>query len=82
MRTPEQPGSRRQKHQWSSHNTKLKRPTVGLGTYRTDPLYPRIVKAMGDVLQRGNAVAPVDVLIGMGLLTAENLEAWRKGRVG
>lgn len=32
-------------------------------------------------LQNGNVVAPVDVLVGMGLLTREHLEDWRRGRV-
>jgi hypothetical protein len=56
-----------------------RRPT--LAEYRDDPLYPRIVEAVAALLQRGNVVAVVDVLIGMGLLTKEQLEDWRRGRV-
>lgn len=52
-----------------------------LAGFREDPLYPRIVRAVEPLLQRGNVVAPVDVLIGMGLLTREQLEDWRRGRV-
>jgi hypothetical protein len=34
-----------------------------------------------DLLQRGKVVRPVDVLVGMGLMTREHLEDWRRGRV-
>jgi hypothetical protein len=54
-------------------------PTVE--TYPDDPLYPRIVRAVDAILARGKVVAPVDVLIGMHLLTPERLEDWRRGRV-
>ncbi len=36
---------------------------------------------MEALLQRGKIVAPVEVLVGMGLLTPEHLEDWRRGRV-
>jgi hypothetical protein len=36
---------------------------------------------MEDILRRGNVVMPVDVLVGMGLLTQHHLEDWRRGRV-
>jgi hypothetical protein len=52
-----------------------------LATYREDPLYPRIVRAVEAILQRGKVVAPVDVIVGMGLLTRDHLEDWRRGRV-
>jgi hypothetical protein len=55
-------------------------PPVSVTAYREDPLYPRIVRAVDGLLQHGKVVAPVDVLIGMGLLTRENLEEWRRGR--
>jgi hypothetical protein len=54
-------------------------PTVE--TYPDVPLYPRIVRAVDAILARGKVVAPVDVLIGMHLLTPERLEDWRRGRV-
>jgi hypothetical protein len=53
----------------------------GVAGHREDPLYPRIARAAEDLLQRANVVTPVDVLIGMGLLTREHLEDWRRGRV-
>jgi len=55
---------------------------VTVATYREDPLYPRVVRAMSALLARGKVVAPVDVLVGMGLLAPERLEDWRRGRVG
>jgi len=52
-----------------------------LATYRDDPLYPRIVRAVAAILANGMVVAPVDPLMEMGLLTEEKLEDWRRGRV-
>lgn len=54
---------------------------MSVATYREDPLYPRIVRAVAGLLQQGKVVAPVDVLIRMGLLTQEQLVSWRHGRV-
>jgi len=55
--------------------------TVSVDTYRSDKLYPRIVRAVAVLLTKGKIVAPVDVLIQMGLLTPAHLEDWRRGRV-
>ncbi|MDD5309912.1 MAG: hypothetical protein PHU25_21555 [Deltaproteobacteria bacterium] len=41
---------------------------VRVDTYRDDPLYPRIVRAVAAILGRGKVVAPVDVLVGMSIL--------------
>ena len=54
---------------------------VSVDHYRDDPLYPRIVQAVEPLLARGKVVAPVDVLIGMGLLDPAKLEGWRRGRI-
>lgn len=54
---------------------------VSVETYRDDPLYPRIVRVVTAILARGKVVAPVDVLVGMGLLDPTRLEAWRFGQV-
>ncbi len=56
-------------------------PAVSVASYREDPLYPRVARAVDAVLQRGKVVAPVDVLGGMRLLTPEHFEEWRRGRV-
>jgi len=55
------------------------RPTVA--THRDDPLYPRVERAVASILANGKVVAPVDVLVCMGLLAPEKLEDWRRGRV-
>lgn len=54
---------------------------MGVATYRADPLYPRVAGAVAGLLQREKVVAPVDVLVEMGLLTREQLEDWHRGRV-
>jgi hypothetical protein len=55
-------------------------PTVA--TYRDDPLYPRIERAVRSILAKDKVVTPVDVLVHMGLLAPDNVEDWRRGRVG
>ena len=55
--------------------------SLEVDSYRNDPLYPRIVRAIEPILTRGKVVAPVDVLTGMGLLDPAQLEDWRFGRV-
>lgn len=66
-----------------SHRTQKDRSAtkISVDSYRDDPLYPRIVHAVEPLLARGKFVAPVDVLIGMGLLEPAKLEDWRFGRV-
>jgi hypothetical protein len=49
--------------------------------YRADPLFPRIERAVLAILATSKVVAPVDALVGMGVLRAQDLEAWRFGRV-
>ena len=54
---------------------------VTVHTYREDPLYPRIVRATASILLKRKVVAPVDVLVEMGLLDPARLDDWRHGRV-
>ncbi len=56
-------------------------PATSVETYRADPLYPRVVRAFAAILAQRNYVAPVDVLVEMGLLRREQIEDWRRGRV-
>ena len=56
-------------------------PTARVDSFRSDPLYPRIERAVGAILTKGKVVAPVEVLVDMGLLTPAQLEDWRRGRV-
>jgi len=57
------------------------KPTVAVDTYRKDPLYPKVARAVEQILARGKVVAAVDVLIHMNVLAPERLEDWRRGRV-
>ena len=63
------------------HNGAPHNATVSVATCRDDPLYPRIERAVAAILEKGKVVAPVDVLIGMNLLTPQRLEGWRRGRI-
>jgi hypothetical protein len=54
---------------------------MSVDNFRADPLFPRIERAVAGILVRDNVVAPVDVLVGMGLLTAARLDHWRRGGV-
>src|SRR5262249_39761080 len=46
-----------------------------------DPMFWRIECVVAELLSQGNVVAPVDVLVGMGLPRPEHLHNWRRGRV-
>ena len=63
------------------HGAACRAPTVSVSSFRDDPLYPRIERAVAAMLAKGKVVTPVDVLIGMGLLKPDDLEAWRRGRI-
>jgi hypothetical protein len=55
--------------------------TVSVDAFRDDPMFPRVARAVDKLLARGSVVAPVDVLVEMGLLDPKHLEDWRRGRV-
>ena len=54
---------------------------VSVHDFHNDPMFRRIERVVAELLARGNVVAPVDVLVGMGLLRPEHLDNWRRGRV-
>src|SRR5262245_7655927 len=54
---------------------------VSVDDFQNDPMFRRIECAVAELLTKGNVVAPVDVLVGMGLLRSEHLDNWRRGRV-
>ena len=59
-----------------------KRPSqVIVDDFRADPMFPKIERVVADLLVKGNVVTPIDVLVGMSLLTPEHLSDWRFGRV-
>jgi hypothetical protein len=54
---------------------------VTLENYMTDKYYPKIVKAVNNELKSQNFVAPTRVFISIGLLEAQDIDNWRKGRI-
>ncbi|HEX9619669.1 MAG TPA: hypothetical protein VF989_06025 [Polyangiaceae bacterium] len=69
----------RQKRRVHSSAAATKRVTVN--DFRTDPMFPRIERAVAAILATGKVVAPVDVLVRMDILAPTDLDAWRLGRV-
>jgi hypothetical protein len=61
--------------------TEHKGRKVTVATFRKDPLFPRIERAVATLLKTRKVVTPIDVLVGMQLLTYEKVEDWRRGRV-
>jgi predicted acetyltransferase len=49
--------------------------------YRDDEYYPKVVRAVGEILSSSEVVAPVDVFVHLKLLSKTDLESWRFGRV-
>ena len=49
--------------------------------FRSDPMFPRIQRAVAAILATGKVVAPVEVLVKMDILAPKDLEDWRFGRV-
>jgi hypothetical protein len=48
--------------------------------YEADTLYPRVARAMAELLGRGLPVSAPAVFARMGMLSQENLQAWRHGK--
>lgn len=55
--------------------------TVTIASFQDDPLYPRVARAVAAILATSRVVAPVDVLVHMGLLAPDKLAGWRRGEV-
>ena len=56
-------------------------PRVTVNDFQSDPLFPRVERAVVAILATGKVVTPLDVLIRMELLTRAKVEDWRFGRV-
>ena len=54
---------------------------VTVATFRDDPLFPKISRVVAITLEKDKVVRPIDMLIGMQLLSRNDLEEWRHGRV-
>lgn len=54
---------------------------VSVDSFRSDPMFPRIERAVAALLAKGNMVAPIDVLVGLELVRSEHLDEWRLGQI-
>ena len=57
----------------------MKRVTVA--NYKSDKLYPRVVRAVSELLKRNSPVSSPAVFVQMGMLSNEHVQAWRNGKV-
>lgn len=46
---------------------------------KLDPLQPLVAEVVSDVLAAGDVVAPLDVLVRLEIVDADQVEAWRSG---
>ena len=49
--------------------------------YAADTMYPRVARAIGELLAGGQAVSAPAVFVKMGMLSEANLRLWREGKV-
>jgi hypothetical protein len=54
---------------------------ITVENYTTDKYYPKVVKAVANELKFQNFVAPIRMFVSMGLLEAQDIDNWRKGRL-
>jgi hypothetical protein len=54
---------------------------ISVNTYKKDKYYPRIVRAVRNILAQSDVIAPSEILIEMGNLSKKDYEAWRRGQV-
>lgn len=57
------------------------KPRVSVDSFRRDPMYPQVERAVAAILASSKVVAPVDVIVQLGWLSTADLENWRFGRV-
>lgn len=57
----------------------MRHPTPA--TYRADTLFPRVERAVGELLRDGRPVSAPEVFVRMGMLPPAELAEWRQGRV-
>lgn len=48
--------------------------------YKIDSLYPKVVKAVGLLLQEMNEITTIDILLKIGNLLPKDYEKWRRGK--
>jgi hypothetical protein len=54
---------------------------VSLKEYKQDPLYPKIVNAVFQILKVKKFVAPIELFRALGLIDEKQIEDWRFGRI-
>jgi hypothetical protein len=54
---------------------------VNASNYRKDTLFPGVVRAVTEILKKGNVVTPIDVLLQTRRITPKQVEDWRFGRI-
>ena len=54
---------------------------VSADNYKKDKLYPAVSRAVDEMLQTSNVIAPVDVLVRLQRITKQQYEDWRFGRI-
>lgn len=54
--------------------------TITAENYKNDSLYPKVIKAVGLLLQEMNEITTVDILLKMGNLLPRDYENWRRGK--
>jgi hypothetical protein len=54
---------------------------ITTSNYKADKLYPRVVRAMSEILKNGDVVAPVEVMIHMQCIDRARYEDWRFERI-
>jgi hypothetical protein len=54
---------------------------VSVESFRGDPMFSRIERAVATLLSGGKVVVPIDVIVKMGWLSPADVENWRFGRV-
>lgn len=52
-----------------------------MASFRDDPMFPMIERAVFAILAGGTVVTPVEVMVRVARLSREDLDAWRQGRV-
>ena len=54
---------------------------VTLKNYKEDSYYPKVVRAVGEILQESRVVRTTEVHVKVGVLSTENLKRWKAGQV-
>ena len=54
---------------------------VTLQNYNKDKYYPKVVNAVGKILETRNEISPIDIFLTMGMLEKKKLKIWENGQV-